>query len=168
MAILTTSGRTAMALAIMAQPVYLAWGAGSPTWDVTPVAEDPAAAALVAEVGRRAVTLAQYVTPDPAGSIIVPNGTFSPSATPTNNIYCRFNFDFTDSPTATIREAGIFVGTQIASGLPAGQTYFVPDDTANGGINDVTNPGTLLVLEHFPAFTRSSAVRQSFEYVITF
>lgn len=168
MAILTTSGRTAMAIAIMAQPIHLAWGSGSPTWDVTPVAEDPSATALVAEVGRRAVTLAQYVTPDAAGSIIVPNGVFSPSVAPTNNIYCRFNFDFTDSPTATIREAGIFIGTTLIAGLPAGQTYFIPNDPNMSNQNDVANPGTLMVLEHFPAFARSSSVRQSFEYVITF
>lgn len=159
MAILTTSGRTALAAAAVAQPLHLAWGTGSASWDATPVAEPVTATALVAEVGRRASTFVGYCTPSTTGDIIVPTGRFASSDTPTNNIYLRFNFDFSDAPTATIREAAVFMGTTTVSGLPAGQKYFLPAQIQSQGI--------LLAIERFPKIVRSATVRQSFEFVLT-
>ena len=159
MAILTTSGRTAMAIAIAAQPLHLAWGSGDAAWDATPVAEPVTATALVQEVGRRAVTLTQFCTPDPDGELIVPAGRFAISATPTQHLYLRFNFDFTDASASLIREAGVFLGTVLETGLPIGQRYFTPAEIAD--------PGVLLALERFPKITRSPSVRQSFEFVLT-
>lgn len=160
MAILTNSGRVAMAQSVKAQPIHLAWGSGSAAWDTTPVPESITATALLAEIGRRAATYVQYCEPNEAGAIIVPTGRFSETATPTKHLYMRFAFDFTDAPTSTIRELAVFVGTQIAAGLPAGQMYFEP--------GQVTNPGTLLVIEHIQKFERSASVRQTFEFVVTF
>lgn len=159
-AILVDSARVAMAEAIMSRTLHLAWGSGSPSWDATPVPNSTSETALVAEVGRRAVASAQYCYEDPSGSIQVPTGTFSPSLTSTNSIYLRFNFDFSDSPTATIRELGVFVGTVTNPSLPPGQMYFLP--------SDIVSPGRLLVAERVTAFTRSANVRQAFEFVITF
>lgn len=160
MAILTNSGRVAMAQSVKAQAIHLAWGSGSAVWDTTPVPESIAATALLAEIGRRAATYVQYCEPDEAGAIIVPTGRFTESATPTKHLYMRFAFDFTDAPTATIRELAVFVGTKIVAGLPVGQMYFEP--------NQVTDPGTLLVIEHIAKFERSASMRQTFEFVITF
>lgn len=159
MAILTTSGRTAIAVAIAAQPLHLAWGSGDAAWDETPVPEPIDATALVQEVGRRAVTLVQFCQPDPEGELVVPSGRFTISAEPTQHLYLRFNFDFADAAASLIREAGVFLGTQVQTGLPEGQRYFAP--------TDVADPGTLLALERFPKITRSSSVRQSFEFVLT-
>lgn len=149
-----------MAISVKAQPIHLAWGAGSSAWDTTPEPESIDAAALLAEVGRRKATYVNYCTPDPDGVIIVPTGNFTESATPTKHLYMRFGFDFTDAPNATIRELAVFVGTQTDPELPPGQMYFEP---AN-----VDDPGTLLVIEHIQKFDRSASVRQTFEFVVTF
>lgn len=159
MAILTTSGRTALAMAVVQQPLHLAWGSGDPDWDDNPVLEPVSATDLVDEAGRRVATFVGYCTPDAEGDIIVPTGRFQSSEAPTNNIYLRFNFDFGDSPTAQIREAAVFMGTTIVEGLPLGQRYFSP--------SQIASPGILLSLERFTKIIRSPTVRQSFEFVLT-
>lgn len=160
MAILTNSGRVAMAEAIVARPIHLAWGSGDPDWDTTPVPATISETALVDEVGRRLVSQTRYCTPDPDGEIVVPTGRFTESLTPTKHLYMRFNFDFFDAPTATIREVAVFVGSETDPELPGGQMYFEPAD--------IVSPGTLLVIERTAKFVRSSSVRQSFEFVVTF
>lgn len=159
MAILTLSGRAAIAASLRAQPIHLAWGAGNPSWDTTPSVETVDQSALVAEVGRVTATAVNYCVPDPAGEIIVPTGRFRAVDEPTNNLYMRFNFDFNDSPNASIREAGVFVGTVPNLNVPAGQKYFLP--------SELSSAGTLLALERFPKFERSPAIRQAFEFVIS-
>lgn len=158
MAILTNSGRSAFAAALMAKPIHIAWGSGDPAWDTTPVAVTTAATALDAEIGRRQVTIQKYCTPMVGGEIIVPTGEFTESLVPTSYIYLRFNFDFTDAPVASIREVGVFSDSTMVAGLPAGQRYF-----ATG---EVATPGTLVVIERITKFERSPSVRQSFEFVI--
>jgi hypothetical protein len=160
MAILTNSGRVAMAQSVKAQAIHLAWGSGASAWDTVPVPESIEATALLAEVGRRKATYVAYCSPDAAGSIIVPTGRFTETATPTKHLYMRFAFDFTDAPTATIRELAVMVGSTVSPGLPAGQMYFEPAQ--------VVAPGILLVIEHIQKFVRSASVRQTFEFVVTF
>lgn len=170
MAILTASGRTAIAQSIAAQPIHFAWGSGNPSWDTTPVTEDSNAVGLTNELGRRAATSVQFVAPSDTGDIIVPvfndasgstvSKRFVLSNVPTPHLYMRFNFDFTDAPASIIREISVFVATEVAAGLPAGQMYFVPSELAN--------PGTLLALEHLADnIIRSPNSRQSFEFVLT-
>lgn len=160
MAILTNSGRIAMAASVKAQPIHLAWGFGSSAWDTVPVPESIDATALVAEIGRRKATYVNYCVPDAAGAIVVPTGKFTESISPTKHLYMRFGFDFTDAPTSTIRELAVMVGTLTNPALPIGQMYFVPAD-----LMDV---GRLLVVENIAKFDRSAAVRQTFEFVVTF
>ena len=159
MAILTTAGRIVMAMAIANETLHLAWGSGDSDWDETPEPESIEATALVAEVGRRYRTSVGYCTPDEAGDIIVPNGRFALSVSPTNHLYLKFNFDFQDAPSAEIREIGVMVGTVAVEGTPPGQYYLEPDDLAD--------PGRLLALERIPKIIRSAAVRHSFEFVLT-
>lgn len=160
MAILTDSGRAAVAAAIKAMPLHMAWGAGLQAWDTVPEPEPILATALVSEVGRRELTQALFCVKDDTGDIIVPNGRFSTSDTPTNNLYLRFNFDFTDAPASDIREVAVFLGTVVIAGLPAGQKYFT--------LAQLANVGQMLALERVPKFTRNAAVRQTFEFVLTF
>lgn len=160
MAILTKSGRAAIAASIKAQSIHLAWGSGEESWDTTPVPEPITATALVAEIGRRRVTQSQFCTPDPLGEIRVPEGRFSPSAEPTNYLFLRFLFDYTDSPSAVIREIAVFIGTEVDPSVPPGQDYVTA--------NKVINPGQLLTLERIGRINRSSTVRQQFEQVIQF
>lgn len=149
-----------MAESVKIRPIHLAWGSGDAAWDTAPVPETFSDAALVNEIGRRLVSQVRYCTPSEVGEIIVPTGVFTESATPTRHLYFRFNFDFGDAPTASIREVAVFIGAQTNAALPPGQMYFEPAD--------VTDPGILLVIERTQKFDRSPSVRQSFEFVVTF
>ena len=161
MAILTRAGRAAIAAAIKAQALHLAWGSGNTAWgDAAPPAEDADATALIAEIGRRTVTSADFVVPDTNGTIEVAGvGKFSTTTTQTRNLFVRTVFDFADAPSAVVREIGLFIGTTLQAGLPAGQRYFTPAQIAS--------PGTLLHLEHRLPIYRSAGTRQVFEILLT-
>lgn len=160
MAILTNSGRAAVALAIKNMPLHMAWGTGRESWDFTPEPESVLSDALESEIGRREVTQTMFCKADPAGDIIVPNGRFSVSEAPTNNLYMRFNFDFTDASASDIREVSVFLGSVVKPGLPAGQKYFT--------LAELQSTGQMLALERIQKFSRNAAVRQTFEFVVTF
>ncbi|MEN9489701.1 MAG: hypothetical protein RJA63_150 [Pseudomonadota bacterium] len=159
-AVLTTSGRIAIATAIKARTAHLAWGSGDAAWGSTPPAPAANATALLAEVGRRKATLVDYCAPDANGAISVPEGKFSVSATPTNNLYFKFHFEFEEAVGSTIREQAIFLDTVAAAGVPAGQFYLAPAQVAQ--------PGTLLVIERRAPIVREITTRQLFEFVVTF
>lgn len=160
MAILTKSGRTVLSKLVMESPVHMAWGTGDPDWDSEPEPETIDEIALINEVGRRSVSTIRYCEPDENGSIIVPTGRFEESPVATNHLYMRFNFDFFDAPTASIREVAVFIGTELVPNLPGAQMYFEPAD--------VDDPGILLIVERIARLDRSSSIRQSFEFVVTF
>lgn len=160
MAILTDSGRAAVATAIKAQAIHLAWGNGSVDWDAVPPTESVSTTKLLAEVGRRKVTQALFCTPDTAGEIIVAQGRFSVSQNPTKYLYLRFAFDFEDGGVNVIRELGVFMGTIVKNTVPANKDYLEPDD--------IQDPGQLLSLEYIQKLTRSDQIRQQFEFVIQF
>jgi len=160
MAILTNSGRAAVAKSVKENPIHLAWGQGSADWDATKLPETLATSSLLAEVGRRKVTQAMFCTPDPMGEVVVSQGRFALSTKETNYLYLRFAFDFLDAQDATIRELGVFVGTQTKQTTPDGRDYLLPED--------IESPGTLLVLEYIEKLVRSPQVRQQFEFVVQF
>lgn len=159
MPILTKSGRVVIAESIKLRNLHMAWGSGDGAW-LTPAAESPDTVALMSEVGRRMVDTVDFVAPDEGGAIILPSGAFSLSGAPTNHIYLKTKFTFTDAPSAVIRELAIFAGTEVVAGLPAGQRYFEPAQ--------VTNPGRMIHIQHFQPIYRSIAVEESFEVVISF
>lgn len=217
MALLTQSGRTALAVSLHTQPVHLAWGTGDAAWETShtqsftfeanqialphapvknvtladvadgysvdlqtgvitrqdasvpdtvtvayTVATPPEAmqaTSLVYEVGRRVMDTICFCTPDPEGLLVTPTGRFSESTVPTNQLYFRCTFDFQDGATETIRELGIFIGTEISDACPPGQRYFLPTDLAN--------PGILLVLENTVPLIRTPATREAFSFVVT-
>ena len=146
----TEQGRIAMAVAIAARPLHIAWGLGDEAWDSMDPLEWPSlvkATALVNEVGRRKPSVVGFVTPDDNGSIVVPvekrvteEGTvevvtkrYAYSAEPTAYLYLRADFDYSDAPTATLREVGVFMDTEVSPDCPAGQLYFRPDEIVNAG-----------------------------------
>lgn len=159
MAILPKSGRVVIADSIVARPIHLAWGSGDGSW-VTPPPEDNNATALTAELARRTATEVGYVTPSPTGEITLPSGRYARSVTPTNHLYVRTQFDFEDGQDSTIREIGVFVGTEVQGGLPMGQQYFTP--------GQIVNPGRLLHIEHLAPIIRMLTIRESFEIVVSF
>jgi hypothetical protein len=160
MSILTISGRTAMAEALIEQPIHMAWGVGEATWDnVNPPNESVDAIALVEEVGRRAVFEKRFVVPDDDGDIVVPNGRFSFSDIPTRNVYFSFKLDFEDAADKIIRELAVYTNTETDSALPPGQKYFLG--------THITNQGILLLLENITPVYRNAATRETFEFVVT-
>lgn len=159
MAILYDDGRVVFAEAVKNLTFHLAWGSGSPDWDVEPSTPATTDKVLVHEIGRRAATVVQYVKPDPSGSIVVPSGRFLPSATPTHYVHLLFQFTLADSPTAVIRECAIFANGVISSSVPSGQTYFLPAD--------VQSPGRIVLGERFAAMHLISDYRRNFEFVIS-
>jgi hypothetical protein len=148
-----------MAMAIKAHPLHLAWGNGDPAWDEAPIKESLSAVALTQEVGRVAVAATGYAIPDPEGLIDVPTGLFTLTEEPTNHLYLRADFGFTDAADQVIREAGLFIDSVVVAGRPAGRRYFEPDDIAD--------PGVLVALEHFAPIPRSPLKREQFEFVLT-
>lgn len=160
MPILTRNGRVAIAEALSQQPLHLAWGTGDGSWATTVPPENVEAVALLNEVGRRTVTTVGFVVEDEDGLIVLPTGSFTLSATPTNNLYLRTQFEFADAQASEIREIALFAGSQMVAGLPVGQQYFMP--------SEVSDPGLLVHIENFQPIYRSPAIREAFEIVISF
>ncbi|NCA71715.1 MAG: hypothetical protein EOM91_16870 [Sphingobacteriia bacterium] len=159
MAVLVAAGRAALAEVIRSRPLHLAWGVGDSDWDTSAIPESVDAVALLTEIGRVPVSATGYAVEDAEGPIETPTGRWSLVEARTPNLYLKFDFGFADAPDALIREVGLFMDTEIASGLPAGQRYFEPGDIADAG--------TLIAVEHFPAVVRSPLIRQQFEFVLT-
>lgn len=159
MSILTNSGRVAIAQSIANEQVFLAWGTGNPAWDDEPEIEPIEAAALIAEIGRRKASIVGFCEPNDQGDIVTTDGRFLSSVSPTKYLFFRFSFDFADGYDAEIRELGVFLGTETDPALPPGQMYFTPDQ--------ITNPGTMLLLERIERVPRSPSVRTTYEAVFT-
>ena len=172
LATLTKTGRAAIAKALAARPIHLAWGSGNPEWDGED-AELPSlvgATALVQELGRRTPATIGFVEPDDAGDIVIPVGVGASgevqearyrqvSPGPTPYLYVRTNYNFEDASAAVIREIGVFMDTQIKNGLPAGQRYFRPDELEEAGL--------LVAVQIIkPSINRSPSVRQTIEFVL--
>ncbi|MBA8758087.1 hypothetical protein HCR18_03300 [Wolbachia pipientis] len=117
-------------------------------------------ATLIKEVGRRVVDEVLFCVGDENGELLTPSGKFKSSDVPTNNLYLKFTFDFTDAANQVIRELGVMVGTKVKEKLPPGQRYFEPQD--------IEDPGILLVLEHTVPLIRTAATRETFAFVVTF
>ncbi|GHU17330.1 hypothetical protein FACS189472_04070 [Alphaproteobacteria bacterium] len=160
MAILTQSGRAAIAQSVKDQVIHIAWGQGDADSDDSIGSEDPMQTTLKSEVGRRIVDGVVFCVGDDDGELITPTGRFSASEEPTNNLYIETTYDFEDASDHTIRELGLFVGTKTDPDLPVGQKYFLP---AN-----IIDPGILLLLEHSVPLIRTPATREKFCFVVTF
>jgi hypothetical protein len=161
MAILTQSGRTAIANALSKRPLHVAWGTGDGVW-LTPPSESVSATSLMAEIGRREITQWAFIVPDVAGAINIRNSKYSlsPGGAPTRYLYVEANFDFSDASGSVVREVAVFSDAVLVSGLPSGQKYFAP--------SEVAAPGIMLYLENIDPIFRSPAIQENFRTVIIF
>lgn len=116
--------------------------------------------ALTDEIARRKVNVVGYCKPQDNGDIVILGARFIRSNTPTANLYLRTEFEFNDGLGETIRELGVFLGTQILPNRPAGQTYFSP--------GNLQSPSTLLAIDYITAIKRGVGARQTFDLVLTF
>jgi len=159
MSSLSLAGRLVIAKFIASQPLHLAWGTGDGAWTTAPL---PAGTetALLTEIGRRTVTQLEYVVPDVAGAIVLAEGSFSISVTPTRHLYLRTDFDFAEATGAAIREIGLFMGSVMVAGLPGGQKYFTP--------TQVADPGSIIHFANYAPIYRFPNNRERFEIVMTF
>lgn len=140
-AIITYSGRIALAKYIMSLPLHLAIGEGDDKWGDIPEAPDYEATGLIKEIGRKALTRAFFVNKDDDGEIDLPGGRrYSYSEKPTRQIYMNFVFNYGEGISDKIREIGVFADTKFKNGLPKTQTFFTPDQ--------IIDPGILITLEH--------------------
>ncbi len=161
MAVLQDRGRIALASAVAALPIYLAWGRGLPVWDAKPEPEPTTAEALVDEIGRRRVTSVQFVLPAADGEIELPDESrYAVTEAPSKWLLLRFVFDYGDAAGETVRELGVFLGGTFAAGLPAGQRYFPKAQ--------VLMPGELYTMERFKGWERNANTRQVQEVVLPF
>lgn len=173
LATLTSTGRAAIAKAIAARPLHLAWGSGDATWDA-PGFTPPSlidATGLTNEIGRRTPNRIGFVVPDEAGDIIIPVSAGAEGAvqearyrlvtdgSPTPYLYVQTHYNYGDASNSVIREMGLFMDTEFVEDLPPGQRYFTPAEIAS--------PGLLLAAQIIvPPINRSPSVRQTVEFVL--
>lgn len=116
---------------------------------------------LLNEVGRRKVTMKSFVVEDPLTGDIVANGTrWRRVETPTRHIYLMFSFDATDAVDTSIYQVGIYIGTQVDPTTPPGLYYYLP--------SQITENGSMYMVENLEPFPRNIGKREIFEYVITY
>lgn len=167
MAVLQDQGRIALAKALQEQAIYLAWGRGVATWDSQPISEPVNATGLVDEIGRRIASNKRFVAPQTDTSPTAPFDIKTPggdlylySATPTNYLLLEFQFEYNDAATEVVRELGVFVGSEVISGLPAGQRYFTPAQ--------IKSQGRLYMLDRIPKLIRTNTTEPLYRYVLPF
>lgn len=99
------SGRLLLAERLIEEITHLAVGTGSVSG--TPPAS---ATGLTTEIGRARYLQREFVTPDPAGTIVIPGaGAFRVVDDPTNYLYFLFRFQASEAQ-GTWTEAGLFGG----------------------------------------------------------
>lgn len=195
MAVLVRSGRTALAAALLEQPIHLAWGEGDPVWDTTPEAEPTTATALVAEFGRHTLTESLYVMnetdfvvqerglpPDgtemedwvlanqdaiPAGRlIIVPSGRYVELDPGIESNELYVRFQFDYEDGATPPRTIREIGVFIGTVVKPAVITATPGKMYFEPA-DLDNAGRLLALQrNSPGQVRAANVRQSYELVL--
>ena len=160
MAVFTIGGRIVAAQLFHAQTWFLGLGRGDPQWDSALVQPSPTLTDLVDKVGVTRCREVAYVKPDDAGDISMSDGAkFSRSDDPTRYLYLYFKLDLPDASPNTLRENGVYFGTALAAGIPAGQFYI---DAA-----DVETWGTLIRADRFNSIVRDGTIEQAFSMIIT-
>lgn len=170
-AVLTDIGRAALAESLAKQALHYAWGEGDIAWDTDPDASAvnlKGETVLTAELGRRPAIVG-YAEPDEEGDISMPVGLnedgtvrmnrYKQVTGPSPWLYLRVTFDFEDAPRNTIREVGVFVGTEVKADVPPGKKYVTPGELEKAGM-------LLSIQRRVPPINRSESVRQAFDFIL--
>lgn len=166
MAVFTLGGRETVAVLLKQQVWFLGLGVGLPAWDSVMVPPTGALTDLVSKVGVTRCREQAFVTPKPGGDPALPDdiamsdgAKFIRSVPATRYLYLYFKLDLADAVPNTLRESGVFFGTTIKAGIPAGQTY-IPDA-------DVTAYGKMIQADRFNSIVRDGTIEQSFSTILT-
>ncbi|KAB2689652.1 hypothetical protein [Brucella tritici] len=171
MAVFTIGGRKALAQVLLDMNLFLAVGVGNPDWDNEASPSTPEEVALQDaqwatltdlenKVGITRIRDKFFVKPDVSGEIPMSDGSlYAPSDDPTPYVYLRYQLDLGDASGITLRECGLYLGTQIDASVPVGQ-MFVPSE-------GVTNYGSLVQIDRFPAVVRDGSISQIFSTILT-
>ncbi|WP_273792374.1 hypothetical protein [Brucella anthropi] len=157
--------RTLLAQLLYDQPLTIAVGSGDPAWDSLPPPATPddlekflgelsQETALTNPVGFTRVRNKTFVVPDAKGDIIMSDGTkWSKSSDPSNAFLVEGLLDLTDAIDVTLRENGVYAGTEFDDTVLPGQMY-IP-------LANVKTLGTLVELTRFPPIVRDGSLSQS-------
>lgn len=162
MATLTDSGRAALVESLLNENLYVGLATGLETWDdpETFQAESREITDITNAICFIKINDKQFVSANEQGSIILPQGRFEISNTPTPNMYLKASLNFTEAPTAIIREVAVFKDIQLKESVLPGQIFFT---TA-----DVQSHGHLIFIDRQTTpINRSAGRRETFEFVIT-
>ena len=152
------------------QPLTIAVGSGDPAWDnlAPPVTPDDVAkllsemsqqTELTDPVGFTRIRNKTFVVPDANGDIIMSDGTkWSKSSDPSNAFLVEGLLDLTDATGVTLRENGVYAGTEFDGTVLPGQMY-IP-------LANVTKLGTLVELTRFPAIVRDGSLSQTLQELL--
>lgn len=157
--------RVFLAHLLMDQPLTFAIGTGTPEWDgLQQPATDDDLAKLLSEmsqqtalkhcIGFTRVRSKSFVVPDENGAIVMSDGSkWKKTHDPANALLVEGQLDLADATGVTLRESGIYAGTEFKTSVPPGQMY-IP-------LADVTKLGTLVELTRFPAIVRDGSLAQN-------
>ncbi len=164
LSVFVAGSRIAFARFLMEQTLFIAVGSGNPAWDSLPdptPEEEPLRLAELAQesalencIGVTRVRARSFMKADPNGDIILSDGSaWSVSISDTSTLRLEGRLDIADATGETVRETGVYLGTQISEAVPSGQ-MFIP-------LADVTSLGTLIQLHRFPPIVRDGTISQA-------
>lgn len=122
-------------------------------------AESAAATDLIDRKINKLCVVKNFVTPDAGGAINVNGTRFTESLTPTTRLYLVAWLEPEEYPNGTVKELGIFVNPTVVAGLPEGRLTFTPEQ--------ITAPGSLVLLANYPLILRNAASRIKFHHILT-
>lgn len=167
MAVFTLDGRKALAQALLNMNLMLAVGSGDTAWDDSEGfsggltdGELSQLTSLTSFIGVTRIRDKSFVLPDPNGSIPMTDGSlYSPSDDPTRFVYLRFQLDLADATGVSLRESGIFLGTEVKSSVPSGQMYI--------DAGDVMELGSMIQVSRFAPIVRDGSLAQILSTIVT-
>lgn len=157
----TQAARAAIANILRNKSLFLAVGAGDAGWGSTPPNPDATVTDMTdGSLVWKRIGVKCFCVADVNGDIALPSGAkYTVVDYPTENLYLKVTLEPSEAGGITYRELGIFMDTQVQTGLPGGTMLYTPDQ--------ITSKGTLVTLMRRSPLTRDPEIRELFQTVIT-